>query len=125
MKKTFIFTGLALLLISGCGSKAAPPESLQGNTAGIIIPTAQYVPSENIIKYKDVTTCEGRSDMPDCYANRAIITSDPTLCQKLEVGLDDLCLQYYYIQKNDAAVCKRLPKAGIKKTCEKYYNELK
>lgn len=127
MQKTMISLVAIVLIFSGwgCAKKEAPKESMQLNDPNIVIPTAEFVPSTNIEKYKDVQNCEGREDWQDCYANRAILTSDPSLCLKMEAGLDDLCLQYYYLQKDHADVCKTLPKKGIVQTCKKYYENRK
>lgn len=124
--KRYIFTLLIVtVFLTGCSLKKSEPAPTEAKlTPSLVVPNAKYVPSPMVDRYKDVTTCEGREDWQDCYANMAVNKSDPSLCLKMEPGLNDICLQYYYLQKNDPKVCSTLPKKGIIQTCEKYYKSL-
>jgi len=126
MKKT-LFLSLAVLLVLtgwGCGKKNNEGKTNTAATSpsAIVVPVNTHNPA--VEKYKDYPTCEGLEDFKDCYANQAVSKNDPTLCQKLEPGLDMLCYQYFYIQRNDPKSCNILPSKAYQATCNDYYREL-
>ncbi len=118
-----LFLSLALVLIfTGCGKKAAVSDTPSANKDyPRIVPGEKFVQNPSVEKFKSIVTCEGREDMQDCYANHAVSDNDPTLCAKMESGMDTLCLQYFYMQRNDPKSCNVLPNKAIKATCNDYY----
>jgi hypothetical protein len=124
MKKV-LFLCLALVFVfTGCGKKNTDSN---GNIPGIdtkssiVIPEQKFVQNPSVEKYRSIKNCEGLPDMQDCYANHAVWENDPGLCAKMEPGLDTLCLQYFYMQRNDPQSCNILPNKAIKATCNEYY----
>ncbi len=123
MKKALLLSLAMVFVLTGCGKKNEEKPVVQENTpTPIVVPVS--TPNPSVDKYKDVSSCEGREDFQDCYANQAVSKNDPTLCQKLEPGLDMLCYQYFYIQKNDSKSCNLLPNKTIRGVCVDYYRNL-
>lgn len=126
MKKTLLFSVTLVLVLTGWGcSKKDENKTNTAATAVSKIVTPVNTRNPSVEKYKDYPTCEGIPDFQDCYANQAVSKNDPTLCQKLEPGLDMLCYQYFYIQKNDDNSCNILPNQAIQGKCNDYYRDLK
>ncbi len=123
MKKALLLSLAMVFVLTGCGKKTEEKPVIEENTpTPIVVPVS--TPNPSVDKYKDVATCDGREDFQDCYANQAVSKNDPTLCQKLEPGLDMLCYQYFYIQKNDSKSCNLLPNKTIRAVCVDYYRNL-
>ncbi len=123
--KKILFLSLAMVFVlTGCGKKNSEENTPTAaiSPSEIVVPIS--APNPSVEKYKDVASCEGREDYQDCYANQAVSKNDPTLCQKLQAGVETLCYQYFYIQRNDSKSCNLLPNKTIKSVCADYYRNL-
>lgn len=121
MKKV-LFLSLALMFVlTGCGKK--PVSDIPGvdEQHPLVIPVQKFEQSPMVEKYRSIKECEGRTDREDCYANHAVWEENPSLCSKMVSGLDSLCLQYYYIQRNDPKACEKLPNKGAQAACNEYF----
>ncbi len=121
MKRTLLLTLALVFVFTGCGKKSTDAE-VKANRL-LVIPEQKFVQNPSVEKYRSIKNCEGLPDMQDCYANHAVWENDPSLCAKMEPGLDTLCLQYFYMQRNDPQSCNILPNKGIRGTCNEYYKD--
>lgn len=56
-----------------------------------------------------------------CIERHAVTSLNPQVCRLASMSVDDACLQAVYQAADDPAICERLYRPGVAKTCRAYY----
>jgi hypothetical protein len=56
-----------------------------------------------------------------CIERHAVASLNPEVCHLAGIWVDDMCLQAVYEATDDQAICDRLYRPGVVKTCRAYY----